>query len=588
MLAIAFSVRYDGVSEKKRHKTAEMTFASAKFRSFLPAATFAMAAEFFMGMSDSIICGHILGETGLSAVNLMQGIFEIVTFAGMVVSVGTSVLFATELGASHARRARGYFTLGYMLSIAIGLLVAVVLAAVRKPVVAAFGASSEVSAMTSAYWVGFLPAAFLQPVAFFLGMVCYTDGDAKLSFLSYIAQLVGNCVLSIPLTFAFGAMGCAIGTGLGSLFAIAVLVSHFRKKGCMLGFSRHFIIFDIVRIVHTSFGDASKNIGKAVLMFALNIYVISHFGSEMLPILAVAIMTIGISEIFDGIANAAQPLASIYVGEKNVVLTKRVMKVAFLSSVAGSCAIMMLLLLCPDIMLYLSGIRDVAMIADARMAVRLVSISLPFLAIVLLFNSYYVFISKEGLSAALTLSALLLAPLMLFPVGGSLGGLHGFMLSLGVAPGIALVVFAMYLLVACGGWRCFPLLLPKAREDELRVFDLQLEPVDICAASAAVESHLKLKGVDGSRATRAALLVEEALMVVRDHNAGKRIQAEITTDLGNGLSVIIRDDGEIFDITDSDAQVSSLRGYLVSNLMTAIPRRRNLTTAGFNRNVFKL
>lgn len=588
MLAIAFSVRYDGLSEKKRHKTAEMTFASAKFRSFLPAATFAMAAEFFMGMSDSIICGHILGETGLSAVNLMQGIFEIVTFAGMVVSVGTSVLFATELGASHARRARGYFTLGCMLSIAIGLLVAVVLAAVRKPVVAAFGASSEVSAMTSAYWVGFLPAAFLQPVAFFLGMVCYTDGDAKLSFLSYIAQLVGNCVLSIPLTFAFGAMGCAIGTGLGSLFAIAVLVSHFRKKGCMLGFSRHFIIFDIVRIVHTSFGDASKNIGKAVLMFALNIYVISHFGSEMLPILAVAIMTIGISEIFDGIANAAQPLASIYVGEKNVVLTKRVMKVAFLSSVAGSCAIMMMLLLCPDIMLYLSGIRDVAMIADARMAVRLVSISLPFLAIVLLFNSYYVFISREGLSAALTLSALLLAPLMLFPVGGSLGGLHGFMLSLGVAPGIALVVFALYLLVACGGWRCFPLLLPKAREDELRVFDLQLEPVDICAASAAVESHLKLKGVDGSRATRAALLVEEALMVVRDHNAGKRIQAEITTDLGNGLSVIIRDDGEIFDITDSDAQVSSLRGYLVSNLMTAIPRRRNLTTAGFNRNVFKL
>ena len=588
MLAIAFLVRYDGLSEKKRHKTAEMTFASAKFRSFLPAATFAMAAEFFMGMSDSIICGHILGETGLSAVNLMQGIFEIVTFAGMVVSVGTSVLFATELGASHARRARGYFTLGCMLSIAIGLLVAVVIAAVRKPVVAAFGASSEVSAMTSAYWVGFLPAAFLQPVAFFLGMVCYTDGDAKLSFLSYIAQLVGNCVLSIPLTFAFGAMGCAIGTGLGSLFAIAVLVSHFRKKGCMLGFSRHFIIFDIVRIVHTSFGDASKNIGKAVLMFALNIYVISHFGSEMLPILAVAIMTIGISEIFDGVANAAQPLASIYVGEKNVVLTKRVMKVAFLSSVAGSCAIMMMLLLCPDIMLYLSGIRDVAMIADARMAVRLVSISLPFLAIVLLFNSYYVFISREGLSAALTLSALLLAPLMLFPVGGSLGGLHGFMLSLGVAPGIALVVFALYLLVACGGWRCFPLLLPKAREDELRVFDLQLEPVDICAASAAVESHLKLKGVDGSRATRAALLVEEALMVVRDHNAGKRIQAEITTDLGNGLSVIIRDDGEIFDITDSDAQVSSLRGYLVSNLMTVIPRRRNLTTAGFNRNVFKL
>ena len=51
-----------------------MTFALSKFRSFLPAATFAMAAEFLMGLSDSVICGHILGETGLSAVNLMQPI----------------------------------------------------------------------------------------------------------------------------------------------------------------------------------------------------------------------------------------------------------------------------------------------------------------------------------------------------------------------------------------------------------------------------------------------------------------------------------------------------------------------------------
>ena len=118
-----------------------MTFATAKFRSFLPAATFAMAAEFLMGMSDSVICGHVLGEAGLSAVNLMQGVFEIVTFAGMLVAVGTSVRFATEIGALHVRRARGFFTLGCKASVALGLLVAAVLAFVRMPVVAAFGAS---------------------------------------------------------------------------------------------------------------------------------------------------------------------------------------------------------------------------------------------------------------------------------------------------------------------------------------------------------------------------------------------------------------------------------------------------------------
>ena len=46
-----------------------MTFAGSKFRAFLPAATFAMAAEFLMWLSDSVICGHLVGETGLAAVS---------------------------------------------------------------------------------------------------------------------------------------------------------------------------------------------------------------------------------------------------------------------------------------------------------------------------------------------------------------------------------------------------------------------------------------------------------------------------------------------------------------------------------------
>ena len=564
-----------------------MTFASAKFRSFLPAATFAMVAEFLMGMCDSVICGHVLGEVGLSAVNLMQGVFEIVTFVGMIVAVGTSVLFATELGALHMRRARGYFTLGCLTAVSLGLLVAAALALARAPVIAAFGASPEVSRMASSYWLWYLPAAVLRPVAFFLGTMCYTDGDARLSFASYVVQLVGNCVLSVPLALAFGTAGCAFGTGLGSLLAILVLLFHFRRKGCMLGFSRHFVVSDVLRMVRTSFGDASKNLGKAALMFSLNVYVIANFGSEMLPVLAVAVMTFGVSEIFDGVGNAAQPLMSVYVGERNTLLTKRVMRAAVVTALVEGFGAMLLLLACPDLVLFVAGVRDAATVPEARTAVRLVSVALPGLALVLLFNSYYVFVDRVGVSTSLTLFAVFAVPLALFPAGGALLGAHGVWLAVGLSSGIALALVALYLLTA-GGLRRFPYLLPEGREAELRVFDLELEPVAVCATSAAVEAHLRLKGVDGRRASKAALLVEEALMVVRDHNAGRRILAEATVDLGDGLALVLRDDGEIFDITDVDAQISSLRSYLVSNLMTAIPGRRNMTTTGFNRNVFKL
>ena len=564
-----------------------MTFASYKFRAFLPAATFAMAAEFLMGLSDSVICGHVLGEIGLSAVNLMQGVFEIVTFVGMMVTVGTSVLFATELGALHVRRAKGYFTLGMLSSVALGILIAATLAVVRMPVIAAFGASQAVSDMTASYWLWFLPAAALQPMAFFLGTICYTDGNARLSFCSYLAQLLGNCLLSVPLTISFGAAGCAIGTGLGSLAAIVVLMFHFRKKGCMLGWSWHFVFSDLLKIFRMSFGDASKNIGKAALMFVLNAYVIAHFGSEMLPVLAVVVMTIGITEMFDGVANAAQPLASVYIGERNPLLTKRVMRTAFVASLLEGCGVMLLLLAFPGLMLSLVGLNSPATVSEARFAVRVVSASLPGFALVLLFNSYYVFIGREKLSSVMTLLAMFGMPVATFPLFGSIWGLHGVWFALGASSALSLVLVALYVLVR-GGRRGFPFLLPKDREAALRVFDLELDPVEICGTSASVAAHLKAKGFDGRRASKAALLVEEALMVVRDRNSGRLIKAEVTVDLNEGLMLVIRDDGVIFDITDADARVSSLRSYLVSNLMTAIPSRRNLTTTGFNRNVFKL
>ncbi len=564
-----------------------MTFATTKFRAFLPAATFAMAAEFLMGLSDLVICGHILGENGLSAVNLMQGVFEIVTFVGMMAAVGTSVLFATELGALHVRRARGYFTLGLVASVVFGLLVMATLAAVRVPVIASFGASPEVSALASSYWLWFLPAATLEPIAFFLGTMCYTDGDARLSFYSYMAQLGGNCMMSIPLTMAFGAAGCALGSGLGSFLAIIVLMFHFRRKECMLGLSRHFRVSDIVRISRMSLGDASKNIGKAMLMFALNAYVIAHFGSEALPLLAVVVMTIGISEVFNGVANAAQPLASVYVGERNTFLTKRVMRVALMTSLLEGGGVMLLLLAFPKLMLLLAGIGDPAVVPEASLAVRLASFSLPGLALTLLFNSYYVFIGREGLSTTLTMLAVFVAPLALFPVCGSIWGARGVWLACGVAPAVALGLVALYLLVR-GGRRSFPYLLPGDRDAAIRVFDLELEPDAVCSTSADVGAHLRRNGVEELRASKAALLVEEALMVVRDRNVGKRIKAEVTVDLNDGLTLVLRDDGVIFDITDTDARVSSLRSYLVSNLMTAIPSRRNLTTTGFNRNVFRL
>ena len=76
-------------------------------------------------------------------------------------------------------------------------------------------------------------------------------------------------------------------------------------------------------------------------------------------------------------------------------------------------------------------------------------------------------------------------------------------------------------------------------------------------------------------------------MAVKDRNRGKRILGEVTLDLNDGVRLVLRDDGAIFDITDADAEISSLRTFLVASIMESQAGRLNLVTTGFNRNVFQ-
>ena len=563
-----------------------MTFASAKLRSFLPAATFAMASEFLMGVSGLVVAGNILGESALASMNLMLPVLNVVTFLALMVSTGASVLFATAIGGFQERRAHEVFTQGLVTVVGLGCVLTLVLVAALGPFLRSFGATAEVTEGAIVYGHWFLPCVILKPVSCYLVTLAYTDGNKRVYAGAYVAQLVGNFLLAVPLAMRFGLPGCAIGIVLGNLLAIGASLSHFRRAGSNLRFVRYFSLRDTFRICWCSIGDASLKLCDAIVFALLNVYVVRSFGSEALAVLAVALTVIAATEVFDGVSQAIQPLVGVYFGEGNDRRTFSVLNVAVMLVLAESLSLTLVFLAFPEVLIRFVGVADPALVPAAKTAVRLVALGLVGQALMMLFNSYYTFIEREKLAAVLTIMTMMLVPAPLIPLMGHFLGANGVWLALGLAPILAVALFGLGLVIRFG-WAKFPSLLDAARRANIHVFDLMLEPEAICAVSAAVSDRLKACGC-AAQAGKAALLVEEALMVVRDRNAGKRIRAEVTVDLNDGLSLVLRDDGDIFDITDADAAVMSLRSYLVSNLMTAIPNRRNLTTTGFNRNVFRL
>lgn len=562
-------------------------FGVEKFKGLLVAGSFSTLVEFLMGFSDSVVAGHLLGEQALAGVNLLSPVISAVTFFAGLVGVGMGVNYSAEMGRCNAARARQIFSQGLWTALIAGGALVAALALGREAFIGFMGPSPEIAAHAAGYWKWYVPAGVLEPLVILLVNVAMADGDARLCFTCYVVQLTVNfCASFAAVKFlGMGVGGCSLGTLVTDAVALLLLCCHFLRKTNTFRLVRHFDLRDTVRMVKSSFGDASSFLCTAALFFFLNKYVIARYGSGVLPVLSTVIATIGFLELFNGVGAAVAPVVIVYVGERNTKAVRAMMKVADWWAVAEGLALTALLAAFPQLIVKMVGIEDPVLAAESATAVRFVSVGLVFYSIVYLYNSYYIFISRELLAVAVTVLNGLVMPVAAVLAFGWIG-LRWVWASLAAAPAAAMALCAAWLLFRYGRGR-FPLLLPHDREAKITMFNLELDEREIAETSAKVAEKLKADHVDPSKAMRASLMTEEVLMAVKDRNAGKDIIAEVTLDLNDGVQLTIRDSGEIFDITDTDAHISSLRTFLVASVMERQASRKNLVTTGFNRNIFR-
>ena len=257
---------------------------------------------------------------------------------------------------------------------------------------------------------------------------------------------------------------------------------------------------------------------------------------------------------------------------------RTVMNAAMLVAVIEGVAFMAAFGLFPGVVSAMVGIREPALVGQAAVAIRCMCGGFIALAFAGLFNSYYMFVERPMLAGAVTFLCYLLMPVACI-AGGSLFGIEGVWAGMGLGPFAGLLMVSA-IIVPTAGLRMFPLLLPRDRDEKTHVFDLRLTDEEIVEVSRQV-------GALPDVPMRAALMTEEVFMAVKDRNRGRAVLGEATLDLNDGVQLTLRDDGEIFDITDADQQISSLRTFLVASVMERQKSRLNLVTTGFNRNVFR-
>ena len=555
------------------------SFGVEKFKALLMAGSFTVLANYFVRLSDSVVAGNMLGPDALAGINLISPILAAVSFLSGLVSTGMATNYSLAMGRCETARARQFFMQALWMILSVGGLIAVAIFVGRGAFVDYMAAEPRISAFAAGYlswsWVAVIPECLMG----LLIMLGYADGDARLCTTAYAVNFTVNLVVSIvAIRCGMGVAGCSFATVMAEVAGVAVLLCHFFRKTNTFAPVWHFSFVDSWRIVQASFGDAAAFLCDGLLFFFLNKFAITHFRPETLPVLGVVISLWGFLELFNGIGVAIQPIVTVYYGEGNMKSVRTVMNSAMKVAVFEGALFMAVFGLFPETVASALGVRDAELLGRATIAIRYMCGGFIALAFAGLFNSYYMFVERSGLAGVVTFLCYLIMPVACV-MGCSLFGEAGLWVGLGLGPFAGLLISAVVILTM-DGLKAFPLLLPRGRDEKTYVFDLMLVDDEIVRVSSAIGDMPDVP-------MRAALMAEEVFMAVKDRNRGRKVMGEATLDLNDGVRLTLRDDGEIFDITDADQQISSLRSFLVASVMESQKGRMNLVTTGFNRNVFR-
>ena len=188
---------------------------------------------------DGIIVGNLINEDGVSAIIISKPVNQFIFTLHLLINAGAGMLVAYALGKDDIGKARSLFTRAFMLSIGLGVLLAVIGGIILPDQTARMLCKNELILPLASDYLQILllgnPAFILM---WGLSTMVGVDGSPKLVSLAVIIDNVANLFLDIVFIqwFGWGIAGSSAATVVGHLIGIAILLSHWWKPASQHSF----------------------------------------------------------------------------------------------------------------------------------------------------------------------------------------------------------------------------------------------------------------------------------------------------------------------------------------------------------------
>lgn len=380
-----------------------------------------MVAQAVYNLVDRIYLGHAIGSLGIAGTTVAFPVMLLIMAFSMLIGFGATALVSLRLGEQNKAAAEQVLGNALVLFVVEALVLTVVGLVFLDPILALFGASSEVLPLARDYLQIILLGAVIHCLAFGLNAVIRGEGNPRIAMVTMLIGAVLNTILDPIFLFGFGwgMRGAAVATVLSQAVSATWTLGHFLSGRSVLTLHarnlrlRWSICSSIVAIGSPMFAmQLASSAVNGILNNQLRVYGGDLAISTMGIIHAIA--TFIIMPVF-GINQGVQPIMGYNYGARQFDRVKKTLLTAILFATAICLSGSMVVMLFPSHVIGLFNREDEELMRLGTHAIRGCLLLFPIVGFQVVSTSYFQAVGKprQAMWLGLSRQVLLLIPAMM-------------------------------------------------------------------------------------------------------------------------------------------------------------------------------
>ncbi|WP_418585250.1 MATE family efflux transporter [Intestinibacter sp.] len=368
------------------------------FHYLVPAVCSTLVTSVYL-LVDTLIIGQGVGALGISALNIFMPFFLLFNGIGLLFGIGSGILISSEDGMGNKKKANQYFATGFVSILSIAIILGLIWNYYLQPLCVILGANSDTIDLVLEYGKCIMAFAPVFMMSNYFAPIVRNMKNPKLVMCAVLTGSVLNVILDYVFVFPMdmGMFGAAAATVIGSLTTLLVLSTHFIKKQNRVKINKETISLNLLApIFKCGFSSLIMEVASGFVIFIFNIQILKYIGNNGIVVYGIIsnCVLVGLA-LFNGVAQAAQPIIATNFGAGLNTRVKKVLKYALITTTIIGVSLFAVVFLFTGQIIKVFVQANSEILSVGILALRLYLSAFCIMNINILISSYFQSVGKE-------------------------------------------------------------------------------------------------------------------------------------------------------------------------------------------------